>query len=405
VNITGLWYGHISGTNHGLITAKFKQEGEEFTAEAVLNDFQLGKAIIHLEGTIQDTKLKGKMSYYQGQAGFSPHTTDIEGTIDAEGTHISGKWRTDIMTGGILSLNKLSASAELPVELVFVQAKIENASVLSKTAIYDTRNRVIDPFCLEMGSLNELNNIFIDAAKAAKEIEEQTLKRILPIQNQATQLANIPNPFIEIRGADGEFIIVTDLTDFSTSVIPLNLKSINFGSYRQGGYSPGNGVQINIININGSDINNPQGNIYVYGSDKRWVEATFGAIRSFFEKRRTKRLWLHKTTTNQLVLFFLIIPTTFWIMFRIDHFIPENLKDIKLLGDTRIFATAIFLYVLALCYYGFYRLLKYFRLTFPLYEIRFPTNHWRQKHRIVAWIIFLGTVGSIIADIIIQLVR
>ena len=320
-------------------------------------------------------------------------------------SHLSGKWTTDVMTGGTLSLNKLASTADLPIELVFVPKEKQGERKIRKTTIYDTRNKFIDPFCLDVGSLKELNNIFIDAAKSANEIEEKSLKERLPIQRQRAEIENIPDPFIAIHGEASEFISVSDPTNLDISVIPPNLRSINFSSYQESGLVPSNGVQINIININGTDIKNAQSSIYVYGSDKRWVEATFGSVRNFFEKRKTKRSWLHKRNTDQLALFLLIIPITFWAVFRIDSVIPTSIKDVKILGDTRIFGTAVFLYALAMSYFGRRRLLRYFRLTFPLYEIRFPTPHWRQKHRAVAWVTFLGIVGSILADIIVYLAK
>jgi hypothetical protein len=53
VSLSGLWIGHVSGTNIGLASIRLQHEGERLTGEVVLDDSQYGMTQAHLEGSIQ----------------------------------------------------------------------------------------------------------------------------------------------------------------------------------------------------------------------------------------------------------------------------------------------------------------------------------------------------------------
>lgn len=309
--------------------------------------------------------------------------------MEHDDTYIFGEWKTDISTRGQFILSKVADSRDLRFEAVLKMVFESQPQVIrSITQEYDTRNFPIEPFCIRDKDLEELNRIFVEYANKARELEDASTRAITP------------SPSISVVGVDGEIIVVSDAAEFSASRLPYSLKSIRFSNHTQAGI-PTNGVVINIVNVNGTDPQNTQSTISIYGLDKQWVSGLYDRLKQFFNRRKTKRLWIHKIKTGDIILYFFIIPISILIIYRIDNFIPMQLHNLKVFGDIRLAGIVTFIYLYVGLLYGFNWILSYSRRTFPMYEIQLSTPNRSQTRRKI----ILGVSLSLAATIIFECIR
>ncbi len=114
LNYSGYWTGKIEGTNHGGFTLDIKQDDNRISGIAKFYEPALGSYEYFIDGVAADPLSLQLIPNDLHRNNFGIAQVDV--SIDAEG-NLSGRWKTDIGTEGILSAKRAdlkSLTSKLP---------------------------------------------------------------------------------------------------------------------------------------------------------------------------------------------------------------------------------------------------------------------------------------------------
>ncbi len=390
MDISGRWTGEISGTNRGQLSLQLNQENDEVEGEIVLNDLEFGITKIEVKGKVNQDTILASLKTFLSSAPQVPTNGKLVGKIDKDGKTITGTWETDIGTNGQFVLVKSDNGVTMQT---FSGTNTTSGVQATPTQRWNIRTLSINAFLTNAEELKELRQQFQEACSGALALQEEALKKIVGQDQVKALIARIPPPSIEVTAAGGTFFRINNVDAFNPSELPSDTKVINFLGYRQETYLPENGLQIRLSNINGTDPLNPGSIIQLHGSDTIWLNGTSTIITDFFNKRRTRRAWLHKQAVGTLVLYGLVFPLALWLLFRLSPLFPLQLRTNAVLNF------GVFIYLYISFYYVFDKTLRYLRWAFPLYEIQFTKPHRRLKHRWIAGTLFIGLLVAFLYDL------
>lgn len=135
--------------------------------------------------------------------------------------------------------------------------------------------------------------------------------------------------------------------------------------------------------------------VQVYGDDATWVEGTFGMITKQLISRKTKRAWFHKASIYDYIVWFFILPFTFWNLYKLELRVQTYLHQIS-----PAFTVFFYLFVFVLILTLFRILFNYFKWLFPYMEFKTVPKRGYRKHRKVLSIIYFCILGALIYDLL-----
>jgi hypothetical protein len=220
---------------------------------------------------------------------------------------------------------------------------------------------------------------------------------------------NIKNNFklsVHIFGTHGENISSNDESVFEVAYFPEDIRLIafeNFTFLKNLNYYQKNTLDIkldfsktNILDFSNLSKETPNlSEIKVTGNNETWVTGVYQTVLDFLKEKKRKRNWLHTKFIYNFVLFLIILPATFWTIFRIDRFIRQLFNELP-----NVLTTAIYVYIFFLILFIFGILFNYLRWVFPLLEFKRMDGSKMSGHRGIFLVIFLGLITIYIADII-----
>lgn len=389
--LSGSWLGHIVGTNSGTVTVQLTQDGKQVRGEIALSDFATGTTTAAVDGQISGDQFEAALHNFKGNAPLVPSSGRLVGHVSEDRKDISGDWSTDIGTHGRFQISKDESEAQVIPRNDEATAQVRPADEVWKFEFH--QNQPIHSFCMQADDLRRLAEEFSDIAQRALKLEHESLTKRYTGVNLTVALRSTPKPSIEITSTDGKYVVVPDLSRFSIELVPKTIRSLHFLTYKQSPWFPSHGLQILLNNINGTDPNNLFGYVNVHGTDRDWVPATLERVQRIFREKSTRRRWLHTAMTGQSVLYAVVLPLAFWVLFRLMGHLP------KIFTEVPLFSFGLFVYVYLACYQLFTRFLTYARWAFPLYEVRFAETQAFQSARTRVFAILFGVAIAVLYDL------
>ncbi len=142
-----------------------------------------------------------------------------------------------------------------------------------------------------------------------------------------------------IYGADGERMVVSSAPDFRSQRLPDTVTSILYDSAASirtlHKFEPENRFRLNLdfTEPPGFDKYDPASNptpnnssFEIIGPDSTWVAGVHETVMGFLERRGRRRGWLHKHSWYNAYQWFVAIPGSLWIVFRISQGIQGVLE-------------------------------------------------------------------------------
>jgi len=132
----------------------------------------------------------------------------------------------------------------------------------------------------------------------------------------------------------------------------------------------------------------------VYGLNEDWVISTHQKVREFFDKRKTKRSFIHRSGIYDLFLLGVYIPILLWVAFRIESKFPNAIKESSIVSLIAIYAYGVLLSLML----GRV-IFQYLRWLFPIVEYDSKRSIAPQIRGVIG-IILLGLGTAFFYDII-----
>lgn len=259
--------------------------------------------------------------------------------------------------------------------------------------------------------LEILNGINQEAAEIAA-------SKLIKDPNQSYEEFNklkesVPNLYkisIQIFGAKGEYMVSQSAEVFSDKYLPDRITIILFDNVLHHKLTTNLEPQLKIeirfdcskpsifdltTNLSTSTPNNSS--IQVLGINETWVEGAYGKVMSFLNERKTNRAWIYQKNVYEFFSWFLMLPASFWILYRINLVFSPYLSNFP-----TVFQIALYLYFFGTTSLIFRMLFNYSRWVFPYLEITTSSSLTKgaTKHRFVLGSLLLAVIGSLLYDII-----
>jgi len=135
--------------------------------------------------------------------------------------------------------------------------------------------------------------------------------------------------------------------------------------------------------------------IYIVGENETWTSGAYKNVIDSLQERSNKREWLHKTNIYDLFIWFIIIPLSFFSIYKIEHF---SFFDNQ--GVSSVFIVALYLYFFIIVLNLFRMLFNYARWVFPKMELITSFKKGAILHRIILGAISLAIFSSFIYDLV-----
>ena len=220
-------------------------------------------------------------------------------------------------------------------------------------------------------SLNDITKKAADLDIARlKKNPEQTEAEFDKLKEYARDLYKVT---IQIFGSKGEYIVSDSSTIFSESNLPDSIDAIIFDNSMEFNFAlkkePRNKIKIEFdfrrpaifsLFLTPSMATPNNSSINILGEDEMWVVAAQKTVADLIGKHKNKFGWLHRGFIYDLFLFILVLPLSFWSVFRIDQFI--RLRELQV---SSVFLVAFYIYFFIL-------ILNLFRLIFLWIKTAFP---------------------------------
>lgn len=204
---------------------------------------------------------------------------------------------------------------------------------------------------------------------------------------------------VQIIGEPGEQIVWRSKSAFEKEKFPNDIKWItyeNHGSLKSNlNYVPRNTFDIRfdftraeILDFSDPLTETPNASNYViYGSSDSWVTGVEQKVLEFIKARKKNRNLLHTKFIYTLALLVIILPATFWLIFRLDKYIKLFSAKIP-----TVLSIGIYVYIFFLILFFFRMMFNYLRWIFPLLEFQWKNKSKMMRHRIFFSTIFLGLI-------------
>jgi hypothetical protein len=277
---------------------------------------------------------------------------------------------------------------------------------------YQSNNREVRvPACeLTVSDLRKLWTLLEEKVKESADLQTKNLlkppnftddqfKEFMDSQKQSIFLS------VYVRGTDGKDMLFDDDSVFSEAMLPSDIKTVLFENsfnYRQKfGFDPTHRFNLlldfhrqrvlDFSNIDkGENIN--LSTLNISGKNNTWVNGVEKGVLDFLRDKHRKRTWLHKTSTFNLYVWLISVPTTFWVLYRLD-------PALRTLNMSNILLTAFYVYTSIIILLGCRLIFNYIRWTFPFLEYACTSDRPR-IHRGWHLTIILGIAAALIYDIL-----
>ena len=115
-------------------------------------------------------------------------------------------------------------------------------------------------------------------------------------------------------------------------------------------------------------------------------------VLSFLVARRRSRRWLHGATTFTLLNWFIGLPASFWLIYRLDS-VTQRLTS----GFPSALRVGVYVYIFLLVLLAFRALIYILRWLFPIIELEGSRS---KAARATGGVIALGLVTALIYDVL-----
>ncbi|MGH7393344.1 MAG: hypothetical protein ACREM3_28400, partial [Candidatus Rokuibacteriota bacterium] len=100
MDLSGSWFGHISGTNRGPVSVYLRHADRIVLGRLLFRDLVHGNTSAWLDGEWDGRQLRARIDTIAGSAPALPSKGDVIVEIDESATRLTGEWKTDIGTSG-----------------------------------------------------------------------------------------------------------------------------------------------------------------------------------------------------------------------------------------------------------------------------------------------------------------
>ena len=219
---------------------------------------------------------------------------------------------------------------------------------------------------------------------------------------------------VEIYGAKGEFLSSDSPSILKEEVLPDTVNSIKvdnsfFFKVRFNGRLPQSQINLKldfskppvvdfITNPSLATTNNSF--LQVIGENETWVEGSHQKILTSLTGMSNRRAWLHGKNVYDLFLWILIIPLSFWNLFKVDLMLSPHLSKIS---NVIVVAIYIYLFFIILAFFRF--VFNYMRWLFPYLELKSLMRKGATFHRVIFVFIIAAVISGLIKDVFIYVIR
>lgn len=210
-----------------------------------------------------------------------------------------------------------------------------------------------------------------------------------------------------IVSADGKELWGAVKDIFKSPNFPDQLKSVYINSeiplksiYN---YNPTNSFEI-FIDFSKPDLFNlsflpsqetpNESNIKVQGYDATWVHGVFNEFNNFIKNKPSKIKWLHLHSVYDMLVWFLAIPFSFWVSYRLSDIINKVFLDVSV-----FLLNGLYIYIFLISLMLFRLLFHYARWVWPLVEYQSDKNK-NINHQFIIGALVLGVITSFFVDLI-----
>ena len=129
-------------------------------------------------------------------------------------------------------------------------------------------------------------------------------------------------------------------------------------------------------------------------SDEQWIEWATSKIKNSLQTKRTRVGWMHRSHIYDISMWFIIIPITFWNLYKLQVRYDSFFKS-----TNPVLATALYLYIFLLVMYLYMLLFNYLRWAFPYVEYTGNTQSQSKIHKAVIVFTLLAVLGNFAYEI------
>jgi len=255
--------------------------------------------------------------------------------------------------------------------------------------------------------LKEISDDAIDFELS--KLDKNNFNSLIDFEKAKDNLREVLRINVHIIGTKGESIVSHEKSIFDEQGLPNHISRISFDNTNLMRYvyniNPSNSFRIEFDFSKQSIfdfVSNPSletsnsSNITIIGQKNSWVHGAYESVISTLEEFTTNRSWLHKKNIYDLFLWLLIIPISFWNLYKFESYFKHIFNDLPI-----VFGVFLHLYFLIFILYSFMIFFKYTRWLFPYTELKESLNNSSTTHRSFWFIILL----TIVADIIVLIIK
>lgn len=199
--------------------------------------------------------------------------------------------------------------------------------------------------------------------------------------------------------------ISTDLPSFPRDISSLYISNTTLFRAATNGRMPRNAIDlfidfsrpsmaINLINLPSNPTNN--GSIVnVYGIDEDWVISTHQSLKEFFDVRKSKRGFIHRSGVYDLFVWGIYIPILLWVSYKVENNFPDIFE-----GKSTVYVAGMYIYSLVILLIFARVIFQYTRWLFPIVEYSTEQNTTPKIHRRFLFAILISVSGALIYDVI-----
>ena len=130
----------------------------------------------------------------------------------------------------------------------------------------------------------------------------------------------------------------------------------------------------------------------IIGSDQTWVAGVSDRVLGFLGARRRSRRWLHSATTFSLLNWFIGLPASFWLIYRLDGVTQRVMS-----GLPSALRVGVYVYIFLIALLAFRAAIYILRWLFPIIELEGSRS---KAARATGGVIALGLVTALIYDVL-----
>lgn len=304
---------------------------------------------------------------------------------------------------------------------MLLQCGLETTAILNESSmnqpkqIYKSETRISKiPSCsLEKEYLKKLFDVLVTANDEAKSYALKEIKREnFPTDGKFEDFKKLVESSykmtVSVSGANGEFFTSYDSTIFDDIHLPDKVKSVYFSNViffmSQFNIEPAFKIEVNLdfstpkifdFSIKPSDETPNTSAISISGLNQTWVTGNYEKVISSLKERSKASSWLHQKNVYDLLVWFGVIPLTFYYLHKFDPALRATFSNL-----ISVLFVGLYLYLFLIVLMLFMTFFKYARWLYPYLELKDNLNNRAVRHRIFFFSIFVSVIGSIVLDLI-----